>query len=400
MTDAQISADAHRYPAVWGSFDPAPWHAAKPSVKIARYYVPEEDSNLISGHDITWWQANHPDWILYACDANNNPTTQYAYAPGIGYPDVPLDMHNPAVVNYQIQQSLAPYLIANNYRAVALDLVVFRNIMLGGNPNLGQTVMPGYYGCGIYQSGTFVRRYSSAKDPAFVTDLVNWIVTARTIFKTDRTIAPHHLEIFVNHPPGYSTDPNELTLLQNVDFDLLESGFADYGNYKLPAYAALFNEMVNWMKFVQSHNVAVGIIDKFDNENTAVSSLEVEYSIATYLMGDEQGAYLYVAPNNRPGIGYGAEQWHSEYNTKLGTPCAEMYGGPSYDPSNPHIYYRRFASGIAIVNSGSLPTASETATLPTGLVYTDIEKRAITNPLTVASNDGYVLLTAPGTGCP
>lgn len=399
MTDAEIAADAHRYPAVWGSFNPLPWHSAKPSEKTSQYYVPQEDSHAISGHDIAWWQANHPDWILYACDANNNPTTQYAYAPGVGFPDVPLDMHNPAVVDYQIRQSLAPYLIANTYRAVALDLVVFRNIMVGGNPNLGQTVMPGYYGCGVYQNGTFVRRYSGANDPAYVTDLLNWIATAHTIFKTDKTIAPYRFEIFVNHPPGYASDPNEATLMQNIDLDLLESGFSDYGSYKQAAYAHLFSEMVSWMKFVQSHNAAVGIIDKFNNENKALSPAEVEYSIATYLMGNEQGAYLYTAPNNLPGVGYGAEQWHHEYSTNLGTPCAEMYGGPAYDPANPHVYYRRFANGIAVVNSGSLPVTSENATLPANLTYTDIEKRAISNPLPVASNDAYVLTTAAGTGC-
>ncbi len=399
MTNAEIAADAHRYPAVWGSFNPSAWYAAQPSVKISQYYIPQEDSNAISGHDINWWLTNHPDWILYACDSNNNPTMEYAYAPGVGFPDVPLDMHNPAVVDYQIRQSLGPYLIANHYKAAALDLVVFHNIMIGGNPNLGQTVIKGDYGCGIYENGTFVRRYTGPTDPAYTTDLLNWVKTAHTDFTTDKTFAPHQLKIFVNHPPGYTTDPNELALMQNIDFNLLESGFVDYGNYKLPAYAGLFNEMVNWMKFVQSQNVAVGIIDKFDNENKALSPIEVEYTIATYLMADEQGAYLYSAPNNLPGVGYGAEQWHPEYATKIGTPCAELYGGSAYDPSNPQIYYRRFANGMSVVNSGSLPVTSETATLPTNHTYKDLEKRTITNPLTVASNDGYVLLTTPGTGC-
>ncbi|MDP9023938.1 MAG: hypothetical protein M3N13_01005, partial [Candidatus Eremiobacteraeota bacterium] len=162
--------------------------------------------------------------------------------------------------------------------------------------------------------------------------------------------------------------------------------------------SGLFGATVSWMKWLQSHNVAIGIIDKYDQVQSVTASQE-EYSIATYLMGKEQGAFLFTAPNNGPGYGYGAEQWHYEYDTSLGPPCAEMYGGKTYDPNNPQIWYRQFANGISVVNSGSLPTASENATLPTGRVYKDIHNRKITNPLAVASNDAYVLTTAKGTGC-
>jgi hypothetical protein len=73
-----------------------------------------------------------------------------------------------------------------------------------------------------------------------------------------------------------------------------------------------------------------------------------------------------------------------------------MYGGASYDVNNPQMYYRRFAGGLVVVNSGSLPRASETATLPANHTYTDIEGRAVTNPLTVNSNDSYVMTTTNG----
>lgn len=397
MTNAQIAADGYRYPAVWGSFNPAPWYASVPNVYTARYYLPEEDSNLISGNTLAWFQTNHPDWILYACDTNNNPTMLYAYS-GTGFPDVPLDMHNSAVVDYQIRQSLAPYLIANHYRAAALDQIVFANIMKGGNPQFGQKVMPGYYGCGVYQNGTFVRRYASRTDPAFVTDLVNWVITARTIFTTDPTIAPYHLAIIVNHPVGSTSNPEDIALAQNVDMEMPEAGFSDFGNYQAPGAAGVFSATVSWMRWLQARNVAIGIIDKFD-QVTAVTPTQEEYSIATYLMGKEQGAYLYTGGANGVGYGYGAEQWHPEYADAIGTACAEMYGGPSYDPKNPQIWYRRFSGGIAVVNSGSLPVTSENATLPSGRIYADIEGRPIGNPLAVASNDAYVLLTGGNSGC-
>ncbi|MEO9263004.1 MAG: hypothetical protein ABI282_02855 [Candidatus Baltobacteraceae bacterium] len=399
MPSSQIIADAYRYAAVWSSFNPLPWYQGNPRTQISRYYVPPEDSNLISGNNLAWWKANHPDWILYTCDTNNNPTTQIAYVPGIGFPDVPLDIHNPLVIQYQLQQSLIPYLIANHYEAAAFDQINFNNILVGGNPELGQSIIPGYYACGVYQNGTFVRRYASKSDPQYGVDMLNWLRTARSLLNAS------HLEIFVNHTVQSQSDPNEIALLSLVDMEMVEPGFSDYGFYQRQGNAGVFLVTVNWMKWLQSHNVAIGIIDKFDQGQTFVSPLELEYSIATYLMGEEQGAYLFTAPDNctQPctTYGYGTEQWHQEYTASIGTPCKEMYGGATYDPRNPQIWYRRFSGGISVVNSGSLPIPSETATLPTNHTYVDLEGRAITNPLTVASNDAYVLLTGNGnnTGC-
>lgn len=398
MTDAEITADAHRYPGVWGSFNPHPWTAAKPKVLVSHYYVPPEDSNLMSGHDLTWWQQNHPDWILYTCDANNNPTMEIAYVPGIGFPDVPLDIHNPDVIKYQILDSLGPYLIANGYNTAAFDQINFNNILVGGNPELGQKIIPGYFACGVYQNGTFVRRYQSKSDPQYAADMINWLNTMRTYFKTDPNLAPHNLKVFVNHTVQSTSDPNENQLLNDVDMELDETGFSDYGFYQKQGNSGLFYATVNWMRWLQSHNIAITIIDKFDQENV-VTQLHQEYSMATYLMGKEQGGYIFTVGANGPGYGYGAEQWHPEYLTAIGKPCQEMYGGPRYDPNNPQIWYRRFANGMAVVNSGSLPLASENATLPANHTYTDVFGRTVTNPLSVASNDAYLLTTAKGTGC-
>lgn len=396
MTSTQIEQDSSRYDIVWGSFYPNPWRWSNPATLASRYYIPEEDNVIISQHSLSWWKTNHPDWMLYACDPNGNPTMEYAYTPGVGFADVVLDIHNPAVVDYQIRQSLAPYAIAHNYNALAIDQVIFKNILIGGNPKLGQSKIPGYYGCGIYQNGTFVRRYTSPTDPQFTADILNWVKTLRSILTSDPVIAPHHLALFVNHPQGSLSNTNEQQLFANVDAIIDESGFSDYGTYQAQNKAAIFYSKVAYMKYLQAHNVPPIIIDKYAQDGATVTSNHVEYSIATYLMGNEQSAHLFVVGGNGAGYGYGAEQWHSEYNTKIGLPCAEMYGGASYDVSNPQIYYRRFAGGISIVNSGSLPRTYEYATLPPGHTYTDIEGRPVTNPLAVNSNDAYVLTTTNG----
>lgn len=396
MSASEITADASRYDMVWASFDPAPWRSSNPQALVGRYYIPEEDNSLISGHTLSWWQANHPDWMLYACDSSGNPTNDLAYVPGVGFPDVVLDIHNPAVVDYQLKTSLLPYVVAHNYNAVSIDEVLFRNVLVGGNPKFGQTIKSGEYGCGIYQNGTFVKRYTGPTDPAWTGDMLNWVKTLRSIVKSDTAFSSYKIAVVVNHPIGSTSDPNELALIQNIDAILDESGFSDYGNYQLATASHVFLTTYNYMRWVQAHAVAIQIIDKFATEQT-VTPDQLEYSIGTYLMGAGKGADLFVVGKNGAGYGYGAEQWHPEYATALGSECADMYGGASYDANNPQIYYRRYVRGLVVLNSGSLPRTSETATLPNH-PYKDIEGRPVTNPLTVASNDAWVMTTTQD-GC-
>lgn len=394
---SEIASNASRYDLVWATSRPTLWRSAHPATIGARYYILEEDNTIISGLDLAWWQKNHPDWIMYACDASGNPTRDVAYTPGDGFADIPLDIHNPSVVDYQIRQSLVPYVVRNGYNAVGIDEVIFHDVMLGGNPFLGGTKKAGEFGCGIWNDdGTFTKRWSSPSDPRWNTDIVNWIVAARRILNTDPGASPYHLRLVVNHPAGSTGDSNERTLLSNVDATMDEAGFSDYGNYNQPAYQNLFGGTISYMKFVQSLGVAFVDIDKFADDPGRANATQVEYSIATYLLGNEGSADLFVGGHNGPD-GYGAEQYFSEYNVPLGAACGSMYGGAGYDARNPHIYYRRFAHGMAVVNSGSLPVLSERATLLSH-TYTDMEGRPVANPLTVNSNDAYVLTTSAN-GC-
>ena len=388
ISTTTASTDGSRYAAVWGARPgmPAPWRTNNSGL-AATYYLPEETDASPGawgdiGHPLSWWKANHPDWVLYACTASGAPTTTPAYVSELPE-NVPLDIHNPAVVAYQMKLA-ATYAHASGYTGLAIDEVLFENID-------GTGVSSTDYGCGIYEGNTFVRRYSGRNDPAWNTDTVAWVKAARSILKTDPVIGPYNLKLIVNHPAYSVTTTNEQTVLQNVDAALDEAGFTVYGGYKSASNNYVFNSAVAWMKYAQSHGVAPLIVDKFD-QSTPITALQLEYSIATYMMGNEGTARLFVGNTN----GYGAEQYHSEYATNYGAACGEMYGGASYNAANPQIYYRRFANAIVIVNSGSLPRASELATLPAGHTYKDLEGRTVTNPLTVASNDAYVLLTTNG----
>lgn len=396
MPPSQVSADAHYYDWVWGSFNGSPqgapadtpvWRSNNPQALVSRYYIVEEDNILVSNHDVNWWRQNHPDWILYACDSSGNPTRDIAYTPGVGFADVPLNIHNPAVVDYQLNQSLIPFAQANGYNALALDQVIFSNIMEGGNPQLGQSVKPGEYGCGTWNSdGTFNKIYQSKSDPTWAQDIVTWVTTAK------QDAAMQNIKIIVNHPEGSINDPNEQALIRNVDVTLDESGFTDYGNY---GSIGFFNATYNYAEWVQKQGVAIGFIQKYAHETTSFTPVEIEYAIATYMMANEGNADMFLVGNNGAGYGYGAEQYHNEYATHLGAPCGAMYGGSNYNSSAPGVYYRRFQSGIVIANVSS---SGASATLPSNYSYSDIEGRPVSNPLPLNGHDAYVL-TAPGNGC-
>ena len=55
---------------------------------------------------------------------------------GINVPDVPLDIHNPSAVAYQVG-TMAQAAKNGGYNALAIDQVVFWNVYVGGNRNFG-----------------------------------------------------------------------------------------------------------------------------------------------------------------------------------------------------------------------------------------------------------------------
>lgn len=380
VTAGAAAADGYRYSAVWGVRPGlgATWRASNVNLRSSYYFLMDTDMSTSGwggiGHSLTWWKTYHPDWLLYKCSTTTNaPTTQLAYDSGL--PNVPLDIHNPAVVQYQIAQ-VANYAIRNRYTALAADEVTYWLPATGGT---------GYYGCGIYSKGVFVRRYSSASDIKWISDVVTWVKSARTILNTNTTFAPYHLKFIVSHPGG-NISSYETTLASNVDADLDETGFTIYGKY-LTSSPVWVTREANWMKFMQAHGAAV-LINQ-DWGSLTVGPAQKDYSAATYLLGNENAASIFVSPHT----GYGVETYyHPEYAAaNLGTPCGEYYGGYSGALA---IYYRKFANAFVVVNAGGYGT--QRATLPSGHTYVDLEGRAVSNPLSVAANDGYVLKTTNG----
>lgn len=405
LSDSQIRTEASHYDSVWASFKPGAWNASHPGMIVSRYTIPNEDNALISRRDLAWWQKHHPDWVLYACDAKGNPTRELPWS-GVGFADVPLDIHNPAVVGYQAHQ-LGNYLKANGYNTLAVDNFTFANYMPAPNPVLGQgKPQTGWYACGVYADGRFVRRYGStgssdfgAPDPVWIADLLNWIATTRKIFDADQQLARHHLKILVNHPIlGGTPNSDERQMLRSIDGVVVENGFTKYGQYISPRsrlLPTLFTQSLSWMQAAQSSHVAVFVTDYFckggvtssgapcSYDPSTLSASQVDWALATYAITNNGGADVYIAPQGGDNYSYRAE-----YARTYGAPCGSI-------EQTGAIYARRFQGGMAIVNASY---TTQTVALPLHHTYTDIEGRALSNPLTVNGADGYMLLTSTD-GC-
>ena len=387
ITEAQGVADGHRYESVWGVRNKnmaSAWHDGNQRLG-ALIYTPYDTDATGSGlsHSTDWWLDNHPDWILYECDK-----TTIAFVPGL--PGVPLDISNPAVRAYQVGL-LGTFAELSGYNGVAADIVSLNN-------NTGHA-KDGGGGCGVWTNAhtAWLSKFSGASiDPNWATATKDWVWDVRRRLH-DASVFSRRLALAINSnvdvyaPPvdRQGGDPDERALVSSTDIVLNEAGFSMWGNYLGDQG---FNNAVGWMEYAQSRGEAVLTTDDWNKQSQAPTVAQLDYSIATYLMGKEQAAALYVGQNNM----YGKENYYPEYDAKIGKPCGAMYGGPN-DPvvRGENVYFRKYSGGFAIVNVNS--TRPYTVDLPKSS-YRDIEGGKVVSPMTIQPDAGVVLLTSDGCG--
>jgi hypothetical protein len=385
ITSEQGIADGLRYASIWGVRNPrmaSAWHTNNTRLNTL-LYTPYDTDATGSGLDqpTGWWLAFHPDWILYECNKKS-----IAFVPGL--PGVPLDISNPAVSQYQAGL-LGSFAEEHGYDGVAADIVSLKNNTGGAKSGRG--------GCGVWTNGhsTWVAKFSGeAIDPKWATATENWVSSMHNALH-DRTVFARPLALAVNTnidaylPPTkfLAGGSGEQTVVANADIILNEAGFAMWGHYVSDRG---FNNAVGWMEYAQSLGEAVLTTDDWNEQSQEPTKSQLIYSIATYLMGKEQAAALYVGQSGM----YGKENYYPEYDAKIGQACAAMYGGPS-DPYflGKNLYLRKYSGGLAIVNVNA--KSAYDVILPKHS-YRNIEGGKIASPLTIQPNSGFVLLTSGG----
>lgn len=348
-------AVAKNFDSVWGSWTVhvKAWRAGNPNIFI-NYYIPFNRDwggfldNHVS-HSLAYWKAFHPDWILYKCD---RVTPAYEY----GDPNIPLDFANPALVSWQIQTYAEPA-SAGGYDGIAADNVHLQNA---------------FGACGVYRNGHWVQRYTGQpNDLQWSADTINWLKQMQH--------ALHHLKHPLALIPNFSLgdlslrDPQVLQLMSYVDGVLDESGFTDYGNGYLTGSAWV--QRIEFIKSMQEQHKPYYIINQFPT----VGPAEIQWALASYLMGKEHLSSLFISTIQ----GYGAEHRHNEYNAQIGSPSGSMY-------QEQHVYWRDYNYGLSIVNPSA--TNTYTVTLNAGSHYFDLYGNLVGRVVTMPPHSGLVLL--------
>ena len=348
----QATKDAHRYDYVWGTSKPGSWATGNQNI-VTSWYAPF-DGDFTTHHDLTWWQTNHPNWVLYKCDEKTPANMD-------GLKNIPLDISNPAVVQWQMA-TYAPVMENGGYDALAEDLVGLEN---------------SNGGCGVFIKGVWHQRFTGQKvDEAWTKAVLAWHRAASTYLHG----LSRPLEIGVNNVPENRPfgDPEQNELINYVDFVDDESSFTDYGN----SYAGngKVQLILQWMKYVQGLNKTWIADDKWNTQS--LTHQQFDWALGTYLLGKYHHSSVFI--DHLPGYGY--EYWVPQYRAKLGSPCGDMYP----DPLDQGVYYRKYTHAFVVVNASS--SNAFLVNLPQ-LTYTSIWGDLVTSPVTIAADDSQILLT-------
>jgi hypothetical protein len=184
-----------------------------------------------------------------------------------------------------------------------------------------------------------------------------------------------------NAPFGWAPkyDHSQEQLIAHLDGFQDEAGFTSFGNHLVDD--TMFQSKIWWAQYIQAQGKAFMVTDLW--KGAEPDPVQRDFAIATYLMGRYHQAVMVTAQYGS----YGVEHYWPEYDSAVGSPCSDMYASQG-------VYLRKNSGSLVIVNPS---TSTVNVTLPKSASnYTDIEGRAVTSPLTVGQDDGWVLLTQNG----
>jgi hypothetical protein len=312
-----------------------------PSTAHGDGYIPFDTDpfpQTFPGHSLSWWQANHPDWIVYRCDGK---TPAYY---GSGNTDVPLDFSNPSVRDWQVTQAMT--LLARGAPGVAFDDFTFANFENR---------------CGVYRNRVWTPLgYPGAwEDNAkYTADMVEWLRNVRAQLKArfpDRTLT-------VNLAPSVSGLANLKLVTPYIDMDFDEAGFTDYGDHNLSGEA--WRREVSALEYLNSRGKAFdvnGIVNAAGDGS--VGRAQINWVLANYLLVKGGHSYTYVYAGNSGGFtgspsGYGAFADRPEYHLPIGTPTSGRHESQG-------VQMRDYSNGLVIVNPSP---STYTVKLPSALL--------------------------------
>ncbi|MBZ4190053.1 putative glycoside hydrolase [Niabella beijingensis] len=331
---------------IWGANKPA-----QPGGIVTSKYFPSI-RNPDRKRDIEWYQKNHPEWILYKAD---QATPAYGYIYDYGGL-VPLDVSNPAVREYYLNEFILPA-VQKGYPVVAMD-----NVDLGNWPGA----------VGRFTNGKWEQLYTGKKnDTTFQNNMIRWIQ-----FLADR-LHPLGVRVAANIKANSAAPEAVLRMMQAADIWLDENGFTHTGkNVTGGAWERQrsFLEQIAATKGYISINQLKGTLDK-------AAPAQLEWVIANFLL--LRGPQSLLAPTGfeKKAI-YQEFHYRPEVDLNIGTPT-----GKPHKVQN--IWIRPYQKGMVCVNPSPQDTA--TFTLPEGNWKT-ISGAVKRGTLQLEPGSGYVLI--------
>ncbi len=293
-----------------------------------------ECQETLANVPLSWFQANHPDWIEYQCDRK---TIAYEF----GQHHVPLNTSNPAVIQWQYQTEVAPA-IARGYDGIAWD-----------NLNL----INAFQRCGHYNSaGAWVQQYTgSYPDAAYENDVLNWAISMAALVHEDHALFSINFSI---ETPVPSESDLDVQLMEMADVVFDERGFTNGGSGPLTGSA--WTEDFNDLTAVMAHGTCVyssnagpadPALGTFDGSGLGIGIPQQwgTYAIANYLL--MKGPCMYYS-----------EQGFQQYGQYLDSPNYHLNIGTPTDAATENAdgsWTRTFTHGSVTVNPN---TASATIT--------------------------------------
>jgi hypothetical protein len=362
----------------WNAGNPGAYPCPGSSCIYKGIYFPADrqaDTRYNAGtQPLSWFYANHPDWVQFRCSASgvseatafSSPGRYVAFYPNDGASGytIPLDTANPAVLAWEETKTWGPALATGHYQHVDFDNFVAENGAFLGQP------------CGHYDtSGHWVPQYNGtlndahwrAHEIALAAALQTWVHT-----HYPNVAVAGNLSWF----DGYLTD--QLSLLSHLDLWFDEQGFTNGNSGGANFLDTAWADHAAAVQAVLTAGHGWQDINQEPVNFANTTRAQRQWALGNYLLLKNNASWLYITGHQQ----YGTLLIAPEYAAHIGTPTNTYY-------PNQGIYRRDYTNGLVLVNPSS--TTPHTITIPPN-TYKDLYGNPQPAIITLAPASAQILL--------
>ncbi|OQP42725.1 hypothetical protein A4H97_11200 [Niastella yeongjuensis] len=352
ITDRQVyTQHAAKVYFVWGAKSPT-----LPTGVVASRYFPAF-RNPDKTRTITWYQQQHPDWIIYKED---RVTPAYGFIYDYGGL-TPLDITNPEVREYYFNEFIMPA-VQQGYRMIALD-----NIDLSNGPK----------GVGHFLNGQWQQLYTGKKnDEAYYNNAIDWLRYVK--------VRLHAAGVTLVGNITFKSASSEVIqkAVDAVDMWLDETGFTHRG---INVTGGDWLKKFHFLKRVLPYKLYV-TINQLNGSPETASKEQTTWVLANYLLCRGPQSLLAMV-SYHPTSSYKGFFYRAEMDLDPGQPLEEARSAGN------GAWMRLYEKGLVLVNPSSTEKAQ--VALPAGAWQT-LSGSTFEKGITLDPASGMILIKKPG----